>query len=48
MNRSKGPFKTKVVNKLFKAWDHNHAPLEFAEKSFNPMWKERTKQAIDK
>jgi L-lactate dehydrogenase complex protein LldF len=46
MNSAKGAFKTKVVNRLFKSWAHHHAPLEFAPKSFNQMWKERKKASL--
>jgi L-lactate dehydrogenase complex protein LldF len=36
--------KTKTVNSLFKdTWVHHRAPLRFAEKSFNKLWKERQK-----
>ncbi|MGN6248834.1 MAG: LutB/LldF family L-lactate oxidation iron-sulfur protein [Ginsengibacter sp.] len=40
MNKGSGNLKTKIVNRLFKNWDKYHAPLEFAPKTFNQMWKE--------
>ncbi|HZI69481.1 MAG TPA: LutB/LldF family L-lactate oxidation iron-sulfur protein [Hanamia sp.] len=40
MNSGSGNLKTKIVNRLFKNWDKYHAPLEFAPKTFNQMWKE--------
>jgi L-lactate dehydrogenase complex protein LldF len=40
MNMGNGPFKNKVVNKIFAAWKKNHADLEFSPKTFNEMWKE--------
>ncbi len=41
-----GPgMKTKVVNKLFKdSWGKHRGDIQFAEKSFNKMWKERNKK----
>lgn len=42
MNSTNGNFKTKMITRLFKAWAQNHAPLEFAPKTFNQMWKEKT------
>ena len=40
-----GPaIKTKVVNAMFKnSWGKHRGKLEFAERSFNKMWKERSK-----
>jgi L-lactate dehydrogenase complex protein LldF len=40
-----GPgIKTKAVNSIFKnTWVQHRAPLRFAEKSFNKLWKERQK-----
>jgi len=43
MNIGKGNLKSKVVNKLFKGWDDFHTPLQFSQKTFNEMWKERQK-----
>ena len=41
-----GPgMKSKVVNKLFKdSWGKHRGDIQFAEKSFNKMWKERNKK----
>jgi L-lactate dehydrogenase complex protein LldF len=41
MNLGNAPLKNKVVNQLFKGWTEHHAPLEFAEKTFNEWWKEK-------
>ena len=41
MNMGSGALKTKVVNGLFKDWDKFHAPLQFSQKTFNQMWKEK-------
>lgn len=41
MNVASGTMKNKVVNTLFKSWKRFHSPLEFADKSFNELWKER-------
>jgi hypothetical protein len=43
MNSAKGPFKTKMVNKLFKKWAENHSALEFAPLTFNQQWIEKNK-----
>lgn len=40
MNMGNGAIKTKVVNTLFKDWNHYHAPLKFSQKTFNEMWKD--------
>jgi L-lactate dehydrogenase complex protein LldF len=45
MNSAKGPFKTKMVNRLFKKWAENHSPLEFAPLTFNQQWKEKNKKS---
>lgn len=39
MNMGNGRMKNFVVNKAFTAWQKNHAPLQFAEKTFNELWK---------
>lgn len=44
MNTGKGSFKSKIVNKLFKDWNQHRSDLEFSEKTFNQMWKERHKK----
>jgi len=39
-----GNLKNKVVNGLFKDWKKNRADLNFSQKTFNEMWKERLKK----
>ncbi len=42
MNTGGAKLKNKVINKLFKdTWAKHRSPVEFADKSFNKMWKER-------
>ncbi len=41
MNKGNGKLKSKMVSAFFKNWDKHHSPLEFSNKSFNEMWKER-------
>jgi L-lactate dehydrogenase complex protein LldF len=41
MNMSNGNLKNKVVNSLFKGWTKHRANLDFSEKTFNEMWKEK-------
>lgn len=41
MNMGSGKLKNKVVNRLFKGWKENRSELEFSEKTFNQLWKER-------
>ena len=41
MNMGNGNLKNKVVNGLFKEWKQNRADLEFSQKTFNELWKER-------
>jgi len=43
MNMSNGNMKSKVVNKLFKGWNKDRSDLQFSNKTFNEMWKERFK-----
>jgi L-lactate dehydrogenase complex protein LldF len=43
MNSAGAGIKNMVVNKAFKAWTSYHAPLRFAPKTFNQMWKEKEK-----
>ncbi len=43
MNMSNGKIKSKVINKLIPTWGNNRAPLEFSNKTFNQLWKERLK-----
>ena len=44
-----GSYKTKnfVINKLFKGWTYNRAPLQFSPKTFNQLWKERTNKPAE-
>nr|MDQ6890115.1 LutB/LldF family L-lactate oxidation iron-sulfur protein [Bacteroidota bacterium] len=41
MNMGSGNLKNKVVNKLFKGWNKHRSDLQFSDKTFNEMWKER-------
>ncbi len=41
MNFGNGNLKNKVVNNLFKGWSKHRAPLNFSQKTFNELWKER-------
>jgi L-lactate dehydrogenase complex protein LldF len=41
MNMGNGTLKNKVVNNLFKGWSKHRAPLDFSQKTFNQLWKER-------
>ena len=43
MNMGSGKLKNKVVNSLFKGWKQQRAELDFSQKTFNQMWKERYK-----
>jgi L-lactate dehydrogenase complex protein LldF len=43
MNMGSGALKTKVVNRLFKDWHKHRDTLQFSEKTFNEMWKDRLK-----
>lgn len=44
MNMGNGRLKNKVVNGLFKDWKKNRADLNFSQKTFNEMWKDRVKK----
>ena len=44
MNMGNGKLKNMVVNKVFKAWTTNHGDLDFSQKTFNEMWKDRAKK----
>ena len=44
MNMGNGNLKNKVVNGLFKDWKKNRADLNFSQKTFNEMWKDRFKK----
>ena len=41
MNMGNGTIKNKVVNSLFKGWTKHRSNLDFSQKTFNEMWKER-------
>jgi L-lactate dehydrogenase complex protein LldF len=43
LNLAKSGMKNKVVNKIFKGWTGRRSELNFPEKSFNQLWKERRK-----
>ncbi len=43
MNMGNGPLKNKVVNGLFNDWKRYRADLNFSQKTFNEMWKEKSK-----
>ncbi len=43
MNMGNGSLKNKVVNGLFKGWKEHRSDLDFSQKTFNEMWKERFK-----
>jgi L-lactate dehydrogenase complex protein LldF len=43
MNMGNGTLKNKVVNGLFKGWKQHRTDLDFSQKTFNEMWKERYK-----
>lgn len=44
MNLGGGSLKNKVVNGMFKGWNRNRSDLDFSQKTFNQMWKERYKK----
>lgn len=41
MNIGSGKLKNKLVNGLFKGWKQHRSDLNFSQKTFNEMWKER-------
>ncbi len=41
MNMGNGKLKNKIVNKIFKGWVAQRTELEFSDKTFNQMWKEK-------
>lgn len=43
MNLGNGQLKNKTASLLFKGWNKNRADLQFSEKTFNQLWKEKTK-----
>ena len=44
MNQGTAPIKNWVINKMFKGWSNQRAPLEFPKKTFNQLWKEAHKK----
>ena len=44
MNMGNGKLKNKVVNSLFKGWKQHRSDLDFSQKTFNELWKERYKK----
>ncbi len=44
MNLGTGTLKNKIVNGLFKDWKKNRSDLDFSQKTFNQLWKERFKK----
>jgi L-lactate dehydrogenase complex protein LldF len=43
MNIGSGKIKTWVVNTFMKDWKKHRSDLQFPQKSFNQLWKERNK-----
>ncbi len=43
MNKGSRKIKNQLVNKVFKGWTAHRGDLDFAEKTFNEMWKEKHK-----
>jgi L-lactate dehydrogenase complex protein LldF len=41
MNIGNGKMKNWIVNKMFTAWTSQHADLDFSQKTFNELWKEK-------
>ncbi len=41
MNMANGNLKNKVVNSLFKSWKQRRSDLNFSQKTFNQLWKEK-------
>jgi L-lactate dehydrogenase complex protein LldF len=44
MNTASGKMKNKIVNKMFTSWTHSRGELNFSDKTFNQLWKERHKK----
>lgn len=44
MNTASGKMKNKIVNKMFTSWTHSRGDLNFSDKTFNQLWKERHKK----
>lgn len=45
MNMGNGKMKNWVVNKVFKGWSLHRSQLDFSQKTFNELWKEKQKQS---
>lgn len=45
MNMGNGSLKNWFVNKVFKDWTAHHGNLNFSQKTFNTMWKEKNPKA---
>jgi len=45
MNMGNGKMKNCVVNKVFKGWSLHRSQLDFSQKTFNELWKEKQKQS---
>lgn len=43
MNMGNGNLKNAVINKVFTAWTAHRSTLDFSQKTFNEMWKDREK-----
>jgi L-lactate dehydrogenase complex protein LldF len=41
MNAGSQSMKNWMVNKLYKGWTSHHGPIQFQQKTFNEMWKEK-------
>ena len=46
MNQGNATIKNWVINKMFKGWSNQRAPLEFPKKTFNQLWNESKKRKI--
>jgi L-lactate dehydrogenase complex protein LldF len=44
MNTASGKMKNKIVNKMFTSWTDTRGDLNFSDKTFNQLWKERNKK----
>lgn len=44
MNMGNGKMKNWVVNKVFKGWSIHRSELDFSQKTFNELWKEKQKK----
>ena len=44
MNIGNGKMKNWVVNKVFKGWSMHRSELDFSQKTFNELWKEKQKK----